>query len=169
MARSTKPVWILCPRCELNYIKKADHYCNVCKKEMKLIQASDDDIDDLELCPICKINFVQSDQEICDSCREELGINNSEEAEDKEIDDWHRYIADDDDEEDDDETDSNTSIYDQDELEDTSGVDEEFDFAEDIDKDFDDEDDDDDDEEDEDEEDNEDDEDLEDIDDDDDE
>ena len=44
MAKSTKPVWILCPRCELNYIKKADQYCNVCKKEMKLIKASEDDI-----------------------------------------------------------------------------------------------------------------------------
>ena len=34
MAKTTKPVWMLCPRCELNYIKKADQYCNVCKKEM---------------------------------------------------------------------------------------------------------------------------------------
>ena len=49
MAKSTKPVWILCPRCELNYIKKADQYCNVCKKEMKLIKSSEDDIGDLEL------------------------------------------------------------------------------------------------------------------------
>ena len=59
MARSAKPVWMLCPRCELNYIKKADQYCNVCKKEMKLIESSEDDIGDLELCSICKINFVQ--------------------------------------------------------------------------------------------------------------
>lgn len=103
MARSTKPVWILCPRCELNYIKKADQYCNVCKKEMKLIEASDDDIGDLELCPICKINFVQSDEEVCESCRQELGINPDEDAEDKEISDWHKYIDDDDDDDDDDE------------------------------------------------------------------
>ena len=41
MAKSTKPVWILCPRCELNYIKKADQYCNVCKKELKLIEEDD--------------------------------------------------------------------------------------------------------------------------------
>jgi hypothetical protein len=96
MKKSTKPVWVLCPRCELNYIKKADQYCNVCKKEMKLIEASDDDIGDLELCPICKINFVQSDQEVCDSCKQELGIVASEEAEDREISDWHKYISDDD-------------------------------------------------------------------------
>ena len=59
MARNSKPVWILCPRCELNYIKKSDQYCDVCKKEMKLIKGGDDDIGDLELCPICKITFVQ--------------------------------------------------------------------------------------------------------------
>ena len=63
MAKS-KPVWIICPRCELNYIKKSAGYCDVCKKELKLIAPSEDDIDDLELCPICKLNFVQSDQEI---------------------------------------------------------------------------------------------------------
>ena len=43
MAKSTKPVWMLCPRCELNYIKKADQYCNVCKKEMKLIASTEDE------------------------------------------------------------------------------------------------------------------------------
>ncbi|MBO5955150.1 MAG: hypothetical protein J6Q13_04225, partial [Clostridia bacterium] len=96
MAKSTKPVWILCPRCELNYIKKADQYCNVCKKEMKLIEASEDDIGDLELCPICKINFVQNDEEVCESCKQELGIAMDEDAEDKEISDWHKYIDDDD-------------------------------------------------------------------------
>ena len=103
MAKSTKPVWILCPRCELNYIKKADQYCNVCKKEMKLIEASEDDIGDLELCPICKINFVQSDEEVCDSCKQELGIVMDEDAEDREIADWHKYIDDDDNGDDDDE------------------------------------------------------------------
>ena len=139
MKKSTKPVWILCPRCELNYIKKADQYCNVCKKELKLIEASEDDIGDLELCPICKINFVQNDQEVCDSCKQELGIVASEEMEDKEISDWHRYIDDDDDEDDDEEENELTdSIYDSDELEETSGIVDDFDFGEDLDKDLDD-------------------------------
>ena len=53
----TKNVYIRCPRCELNYIKKSDKYCDVCKKEMKLIKS--DESDDLELCPICKVNFIQ--------------------------------------------------------------------------------------------------------------
>jgi len=141
MKKSTKPVWILCPRCELNYIKKADQYCNVCKKELKLIEAGEDDIGDLELCPICKINFVQSDQEVCDSCKQELGIVASEEAEDKEISDWHKYIADDDDEDDDDEDQLTDTIYDNDELEETTGIVDDFDFAEDLDKDLDEDDD----------------------------
>lgn len=144
MAKSTKPVWILCPRCELNYIKKADQYCDVCKKEMKLIKSTEDDIGDLELCPICKINFVQNDQEICDSCKQELGVGGDEESENKEISDWHKYIADDDNDDDDDEDTLTDNIYDQDELEDTTGLAEDFEFGDDTDKDEDEDDDDDD-------------------------
>ena len=131
MPRGAKPVWILCPRCELNYIKKSDKYCPVCKREMHLVEASEDDIGDLELCPICKINFVQSDQEICDSCRQELGIEANPEDEDKELADWHKYVADDDNEEDDDEDDLTDEVYDKDEVETTSGMDD-FDFADDL-------------------------------------
>ena len=142
MARQTKPVWMLCPRCELNYIKKADQYCNVCKKEMKLIAASDDDIADLELCPICKLNFVQNDEEVCESCRAELGIETDPDAVDKEISDWHKYI-DDDDDDDGDEEDEDTRYDDDDE--DTTGIVEDFDFGDDKeldDEDFDDDEDD---------------------------
>lgn len=147
MAKATKPVWILCPRCELNYIKKSDQYCDVCKKEMKLIKSTEDDIGDLELCPICKINFVQNDQEICDSCKQELGMNVDEETENKEISDWHKYIADDDEEDEDDEegNDLTDTIYEQDEMEDTSGLVEDYEFGDDADKDNDNDDDDDDD------------------------
>ena len=139
MARSNKPVWILCPRCELNYIKKADQYCDVCKKEMKLIAANDDDIGDLELCPICKINFVQSDEEVCDSCKQELGIVADEDAEDREISDWHKYIDDDNDDDDEDEDDDYNEVEDG-----TSGIDDDFEFDEDLGKDLVDNDDDDD-------------------------
>lgn len=135
MAKSTKPVWILCPRCELNYIKKADQYCNVCKKEMKLIKASEDDIDDLELCSICKINFVQNGEEICESCRQELGIVASEEDEDREIADWHKYIDDDDEDDEEDGNDLADDVYSEDELEETTGIVDDFEFGEDLDKD----------------------------------
>ncbi|MCQ2555722.1 MAG: hypothetical protein MJ149_00115 [Clostridia bacterium] len=138
MPKVTKPVWILCPRCELNYIKKADKFCNVCKKEMKLIEGGEDDIGDLELCPICKINFVQNDEEICESCRQEMGIAVDEEREDKEIDDWHKYIDDDEshEESEEDEDGLTDGIYDSSELEDSSGVVEGFEFDEDMEKDL---------------------------------
>ena len=35
-----KPIYILCPRCELNYINKKDKYCNVCKAELGLVDPS---------------------------------------------------------------------------------------------------------------------------------
>ena len=124
---------MLCPRCELNYIKKADQYCNVCKKDLKLIEASEDDIGDLELCPFCKINFVQSDEEACDSCRQELGIDKSEEDDDREVSDWHKYIDDDDSDEDDDDIPNELAddVYDHDELEETAGIVDDFDFGDD--------------------------------------
>ena len=42
MAKTSKNVYIRCPRCELNYIKKKDQYCDICKREMKLIESDDD-------------------------------------------------------------------------------------------------------------------------------
>ena len=32
--KDERPVYILCPRCEINYIDKRDKYCAVCKAEM---------------------------------------------------------------------------------------------------------------------------------------
>lgn len=56
-----------CPRCELNYIKEEEDYCQVCKTEMKL--APDDSLsDDMELCPVCGQNFMSVDQVMCDDC-----------------------------------------------------------------------------------------------------
>ena len=101
MPKTTKPIYIRCPRCELNYIKKKDKYCDVCKRELKLIQ-SDDDIADLELCSMCKINFVQNGEEVCESCKQEFGINNMDEM-DEEINNWHKYISDDDEDDEEDE------------------------------------------------------------------
>ena len=59
-----KPVYIRCPRCELNYIQKKDKYCSVCKAEMEAKRDYVDDID-LELCPICKTNYIQPDEIVC--------------------------------------------------------------------------------------------------------
>ena len=52
-----KPVYIRCPRCELNYIQKKDKLCSVCKAELAAKEDYVDDMD-LELCPICKSNYI---------------------------------------------------------------------------------------------------------------
>ena len=71
-----KPVYILCPRCELNYIKSKDKYCTVCKAEMGLVDPSillpDDEEAGLEkLCPVCHVNYIGEEEEICFLCLKE--------------------------------------------------------------------------------------------------
>ena len=66
-----------CPRCELNYIREDEEYCEVCKAELKkgpqLVFAIDDedDMDLLELCPICHQNHIKPGQKMCIKCAEE--------------------------------------------------------------------------------------------------
>lgn len=92
-----KPVYIRCPRCELNYIQKKDKLCSVCKAELS---AKDDYIDelDLELCPVCKTNYIQSDEVMCQSCLKERALDNDVHGITDESDDWDAYINRDEDE-----------------------------------------------------------------------
>ena len=52
--------YIKCPRCDLNYIREEEEYCDVCKAELKfcpqLIFAVDEDEVEMgeKLCPFCK-------------------------------------------------------------------------------------------------------------------
>ena len=41
--------FVLCPRCELNYITENEKYCKVCLREMK----GDAPRDEIELCSVC--------------------------------------------------------------------------------------------------------------------
>lgn len=72
-----KPVFIICPRCELNYIQQKDKYCQICKAEMGLVDPSIliADIEDEEvegkLCPVCKTNYCEEGEDICIVCRKE--------------------------------------------------------------------------------------------------
>lgn len=71
-----KQQYVLCPRCELNYIKSKEKYCTVCKAEMGLVDPSillpDDEEAGLEkLCPICQVNYIGEDEEICFLCQKE--------------------------------------------------------------------------------------------------
>lgn len=90
--------YIKCPRCELNYIKEGEDYCDVCKAELKLgpqlLFAGDDEDDEFneerELCPVCKQNYISGDEEMCASCREEAERNKDENDES-----WRTYLDED--------------------------------------------------------------------------
>lgn len=89
-----KPVYIRCPRCELNYIEKKDKLCSVCKAELSANKDAFVNDLDLELCPICKTNYIQPDEIMCATCLKE------HQSEDGEItgDDWDEYVNRDEDE-----------------------------------------------------------------------
>lgn len=81
------PVYVRCPRCELNYIQKKDKFCNVCKLEMKALGSLDiEDNLDLELCPICKANYINPDEDMCVACAKERaleeGLSNDKDGQD---------------------------------------------------------------------------------------
>ena len=140
-----KPVYIRCPRCELNYIEKKDKLCSVCKAELSAKKDEFMGDLDLELCPICKTNYIQPDEIMCATC---LKDHNSEE--DNDGNDWEDYIARDEDEiiYDDEETgdmvsvtDLDDEMLDDDDLDTGIGCDDRLDDdSDDLDSDFDDED-----------------------------
>ena len=66
-----KPVYIRCPRCELNYIEKKEKLCSVCKAELSAKKDEYTSDLDLELCPICKTNYISPDEIMCATCLKE--------------------------------------------------------------------------------------------------
>ena len=68
------PKYVLCPRCELNYIQEGEEYCDVCKAELKkgpqLVFAVDDEEEQeiMELCPKCHQNYLKPGQTLCRQC-----------------------------------------------------------------------------------------------------
>lgn len=93
-----KEEYIVCPRCELNYIVKKDKFCSVCKAEMNGDSAYEDL--DLEVCPICKVNFIRPDEIMCASCAKEHSLAGVNLKEDLSEDEWHSYLNSEDEKED---------------------------------------------------------------------
>ena len=96
--------YVLCPRCELNYMQEGEEYCDVCKAELKLgpqlIFAVDDEEEnsDEKLCPYCKRTYIAEDEDMCEQCREERKYADAP-SDDIDIDkdeEWRNYLADDD-------------------------------------------------------------------------
>ena len=93
--------YVLCPRCELNYMLDTEKYCDVCKAELKmgpqLIFSEDDEAEQGEkLCPICKRNYISDDEEMCEQCRDDHRYDVVPDDVDIEKDEeWRNYLDDD--------------------------------------------------------------------------
>ena len=63
--------YIKCPRCELNWIKEEEEYCDVCKAELGMEGFSllEDDEEDEMICPYCHINYLENGEKMCAECR----------------------------------------------------------------------------------------------------
>jgi hypothetical protein len=57
-----------CPRCELNYIRESEKYCEVCKREMKGEGESEETV---QICVECGENPVVKGSELCAICLRE--------------------------------------------------------------------------------------------------
>ncbi len=60
--------YILCPRCELNYIEESEGYCKICKQEMM----GDISHDEPEMCTICNERPAMPGRDICYVCYKEM-------------------------------------------------------------------------------------------------
>ena len=97
--------YVKCPRCDLNYMKDDEKYCEVCKAELKIGPALkfaalnvDDDLDQV-LCPICKRNFMDANEEMCAECKERANEKATIEPE-RDIDpdndeEWRKFLDED--------------------------------------------------------------------------
>ena len=63
-----------CPKCELNYIREGEDYCEVCKREMKRAQArgrqteEENEDDEVILCSECGEAPAVRGGDLCISC-----------------------------------------------------------------------------------------------------
>ena len=97
--------YVKCPRCDLNYMKDDEKYCDVCKAELKIGPAlkfaalNDDEENEQVLCPVCKRNFMEESESMCAECREranEKSLINPEIDVDPDADEeWRNFLDED--------------------------------------------------------------------------
>ena len=93
--------YVLCPRCELNYMQDGEEYCDVCKAELKMgpqliFTDDEDEAAGEKLCPICKRNMIGEDEDMCEQCRDSRKYDSEPDDVDVESDDeWRNYLDDD--------------------------------------------------------------------------
>ena len=66
--------FVLCPRCELNYMPSKDKLCKICQQELQ----SSGTEEEVELCSICNENPVMPGRDICLMCYREMGSSNGQ-------------------------------------------------------------------------------------------
>ena len=99
--------YVKCPRCDLNYMKKGEEYCDICKAELKkappLIFAvdEDDEVEAWELCPVCHQNHIKPGESMCAKCAEERDYQENREDPDDES--WKEFLDDEEEDEEEDE------------------------------------------------------------------
>ncbi len=84
--QDARPVYVLCPRCEINYIDKKEKLCAVCKAELGMgdpsILLPDEEEAQVErMCPVCGVNVLGEDEEICIECKKERDDKEKEASE----------------------------------------------------------------------------------------
>ena len=96
---SERPVWVLCPRCELNYIDKKEKYCAVCKAELgqgdpSILLPDEEEAQVERICPICRVNLLGEDEDVCFECKKDMEAKEKESSEISEDDvdgDWEPF------------------------------------------------------------------------------
>lgn len=61
--------FVICPRCDLNYITESEKYCKVCLREMK----GETPKDEVELCSVCNEAPALPGRDVCLFCLKEMG------------------------------------------------------------------------------------------------
>ncbi|MGN0779918.1 MAG: hypothetical protein ACI4MJ_12255 [Aristaeellaceae bacterium] len=74
--------FVLCPRCELNYITETEKYCKVCLREMK----GDAPKEEIELCSVCNEAPALPGRDVCLFCLKEM---NGQESRDDDAEQEH--------------------------------------------------------------------------------
>lgn len=70
--------FVLCPRCELNYMSDKETYCSVCMQEIRGTAPRDE----VELCSICNENPCLPGKDVCAECLREMESNEKVESSD---------------------------------------------------------------------------------------
>ena len=72
--------FVICPRCDLNYITETEKYCKVCLREMK----GETPKDEVELCSVCNEAPALPGRDVCLFCLKEMGGDDKRDLDDQE-------------------------------------------------------------------------------------